>query len=109
MSGTKGKNLFKDFPAVSIEEWEEKIKQDLKGVDYEKKLIWKSPEGISVKPYYRSEHLEQLGYLNSHPGEFPYTRGYNKYGNKWDIREDILVKSFGSWQSTVNSRQKCKV
>jgi len=38
MSGTKDKNLFKDFPAVSIEEWEEKIKQDLKGVDYEKNL-----------------------------------------------------------------------
>ena len=92
MSETKGKNLFKDFPAVSIEEWEEKIKKDLKGVDYEKKLIWKSPESISVKPYYRSEHLEQLDYLNSHPGEFPYTRGYSKFGNKWDIREDILVK-----------------
>ena len=92
MSGTKGNDLFKDFPVVSIEEWEEKIKQDLKGVDYEKKLVWKSPEDISVKPYYRSEHLEQLGYLNSHPGEFPYTRGYGKYGNKWDIREDILVK-----------------
>ncbi len=92
MSGTKGKNLFKDFPPVSIEAWEEKIIQDLKGVDYEKKLVWKSPEGISVKPYYRSEHLEQLGYLNSHPGEFPYTRGYSKYGSKWIIREDILVK-----------------
>ena len=92
MSGTKGNDLFKDFPVVSIEEWEEKIKQDLKGVDYEKKLVWKSPEDISVQPYYRSEHLEQLGYLNSHPGEFPYTRGYSKYGNKWDIREDILVK-----------------
>ena len=92
MSETKGNDLFKDFPSVSIEEWEEKIKQDLKGADYEKKLIWKSPEGISVKPYYRSEHLEQLGYLNSHPGEFPYTRGYGKSGNKWDIREDIVVK-----------------
>ncbi len=92
MSGTKGNDLFEDFPVVSIEEWEEKIKQDLKGVNYEKKLVWKSPEDISVRPYYRSEHLEQLGYLNSHPGEFPYTRGYGKYGNKWDIREDILVK-----------------
>ena len=92
MSGTKGNNLFKDFPAISIEAWEEKIKQDLKGVDYEKKLVWKSPEGISVKPYYRSEHLEQLGYLDSRPGEFPYTRGFGKYGSKWDIREDILVK-----------------
>ena len=92
MSETKGNDLFKEFPVVSTEEWEEKIIQDLKGVDYEKKLVWKSPEGISVKPYYRSEHLEQLGYLNSHPGEFPYTRGFSKFGNKWDIREDIIVR-----------------
>jgi len=92
MSETKVNDLFKEFSVVSIEAWEEKIKQDLKVVDYEKKLIWKSPEGINVKPYYRSEHLEQLGYLNSHPGEFPYTRGYSKFGNKWDIREDIFVK-----------------
>jgi len=92
MSETKGNDLFKDFPSVSIEEWEEKIKQDLKGADYEKKLVWKSPEGINVKPYYCSEHLEQLSYLNSHPGEFPYTRGFSKFGNNWDIREDIIVK-----------------
>lgn len=92
MSGNKGSDLFKDFPAISTDEWEKKIRQDLKGVDYEKRLIWKSPEGINIKPYYRSEHLEELDYLNSYPGEFPFTRGFDKDGNKWDIREDIVVE-----------------
>lgn len=92
MPGRKGNNLFEDFPVVSTEKWEEKIRQDLRGADYDKKLVWLSPESIRIKPYYRSEHLEGLDYLNYPPGEFPYTRGYWKSGNKWEIREDILVK-----------------
>ena len=57
------KKLFTEFPEIATSMWEEKIKADLKGADYEKNLIWKSDEGISVKPYYRQEDLESLDYL----------------------------------------------
>lgn len=57
------KKLFADFPEISTSMWEEKINADLKGADYEKNLIWKSDEGISVKPYYRQEDIDSLGYL----------------------------------------------
>jgi len=57
------KKLFTDFPEINTSMWEEKIRTDLKGADYEKKLVWNSDEGISVKPYYREEDLEQLDYL----------------------------------------------
>jgi len=89
----KNTRLFSDFPTVSTEEWEEKIKQDLKGADYKKKLIWKTIEGINVKPYYRTEDLHNLDYLNSHPGNFPYTRGNIKKNNDWEIRQDIKVNN----------------
>jgi hypothetical protein len=36
----EGEKLFKDFPPVPTSLWEEKIRADLKGADYEKKLIW---------------------------------------------------------------------
>ncbi len=49
--------LLEDFPPVSTEEWEAAIRADLKGADYEKKLIWKTPEGLAVRPYYRREDL----------------------------------------------------
>ena len=57
------KHLFKDFPEISTEKWEQKIQADLKGADYQKKLVWNSTEGIPVKPYYRQEDLENLDYL----------------------------------------------
>lgn len=54
--------LLPDFPPVSTEEWEAAILADLKGADYEKKLVWKSPEGIAIRPYYRREHLPGIAY-----------------------------------------------
>lgn len=54
--------LLPDFPPVPTEEWEAAILADLKGADYEKKLVWKSPEGIAIRPYYRREHLPQIAY-----------------------------------------------
>ncbi len=46
-----------DFPPVPTAEWEKIIQADLKGADYEKKLVWKTEEGLAVKPYYRAEDL----------------------------------------------------
>ncbi len=57
VAGTEQLHLKDEFPAVSTAEWEAVIAADLKGADYEKRLVWKTDEGIAVKPYYRSEHL----------------------------------------------------
>ena len=81
--------LFTEFPPVSTEKWEEVINKDLKGADYEKKLVWKTIEGFKVKPYYRAEDLEHLEYLDSNPSQAPFTRGKHTDNNVWDIRQDI--------------------
>ena len=81
--------LFSEFPAVSTEEWEAAIEKDLKGADYNKKLIWKTNEGFDVKPYYRANDIENLEYLKSNPDEKPFVRGYNKQDNVWDVRQDV--------------------
>jgi methylmalonyl-CoA mutase len=86
------KKLFSEFPPISTSQWEEKIIADLKGADYEKKLIWKTDEGINVKPYYRSEDIEDLEYLEVLPGEKPYARGVKNDQNDWIIRQDIYSK-----------------
>ena len=50
-------NLGQDFPPVATAAWEAAIQKDLKGADYEKKLVWRSDEGLAVRPYYRQrEH-----------------------------------------------------
>ncbi|MCQ2296454.1 MAG: methylmalonyl-CoA mutase family protein [Bacteroidales bacterium] len=81
--------LFSEFPPISTEKWEEVINKDLKGADYEKKLVWKTIEGFNVKPYYRAEDLQGLEYLDSNPNQAPFTRGKHADNNVWDIRQDI--------------------
>ena len=53
-------DLATEFPPVSTAEWEAVINADLKGADYEKKLVWRTEEGLKVKPYYRSEDIAGL-------------------------------------------------
>lgn len=89
MADSNGK-LFSDFPHVSTAEWMEKIQADLKGADFEKKLVWKTNEGFKVKPFYRAEDLEGLKTTNALPGEFPYLRGTKK-NNAWRVRQNIVV------------------
>ena len=87
----KEQKLFAEFPPVTTERWEEAIKADLKGADYEKKLVWKTAEGFNVRPYYRAENLEGLRFLGSQCGEFPYVRGTKK-NNDWLILQTIEVE-----------------
>jgi len=81
-------SLLHEFPPVATEAWEEAIVRDLKGADYDKKLLWKTDEGLAVKPYYRAEDLQGLEYLDPPPGHFPYARGAQPSA-AWRIREEI--------------------
>ena len=85
--------LFSEFAPVSTEEWMAKITADLKGVPFEKKLVWKTGEGFNVNPFYRAEDIEGLKTTESLPGEFPYVRGTKK-DNDWRVRQNIEVCCF---------------
>lgn len=91
MANTKREKLFAEFPPVPTEKWEEVIAVDLKGADYERKLVWRTPEGFNVRPYYRAENLEGLKFLASEPGEFPYVRG-TRCDNVWRVHQSLTVK-----------------
>ena len=84
-------NLLADFPAISTQEWKDKIIADLKGADFDKKLVWRTPEGFNVMPFYRQEDIEGLQTKDSAPGKFPYVRG-TKLHNNWLVRQDIDAK-----------------
>ena len=90
MANTKEK-LFAEFPPVSTEQWEAVITTDLKGADYERKLVWKTGEGFDVRPYYRAENLASVEYLGAEAGEFPFVRGVSK-DNTWRVHQTISVE-----------------
>ena len=74
------KSLFDDFNPVSAKAWKQKIQLDLKGADYNDTLIWKSLEGIDVKPFYNTEDLASIPQNIETP-------------TSWNIGENIYVKN----------------
>ena len=90
MANTKREKLFTEFPPVSTEQWEAAIAVDLKGADYERKLVWRTGEGFNVRPYYRAENLEGIQFLGSQAGEFPYVRG-TRANNHWRVHQTVEV------------------
>ena len=91
MATTNCEKLFAEFPAVSTEAWDAAITVDLKGADYERKLVWRTNEGFNLRPYYRAENLEGLETLGTQAGEFPYLRGVSG-DNSWLTHQTIAVK-----------------
>jgi methylmalonyl-CoA mutase len=71
--------LFSDFQEVSSKAWKQKIQYELQGEDYNDKLVWESPEGIKVKPFYNSEDLKALD-ISDLPRE-----------NGWNIAQGIYA------------------
>ena len=84
--------LFSEFQAPTKQEWIDKINVDLKGADYEKKMVWRTNEGFSMQPFYQREDIKDLAAVNSLPGQFPYVRGNKKDNNVWYVRQNIGVE-----------------
>ena len=83
--------LFSEFTAPTTQEWLDKIEVDLKGADFQKRLVWRTNEGFNVQPFYRREDLANLKTPDALPGEFPFVRGNKKDSNEWYIRQNIKV------------------
>lgn len=83
--------LFSEFQAPTTQEWMDKIQVDLKGADFQKRMVWRTNEGFDVMPFYRREDLADLKAVNSLPGEFPFVRGNKKDNNIWYVRQEINV------------------
>jgi methylmalonyl-CoA mutase len=71
------KAFFAEFQPITDEQWQQQVLKDLKGAAPET-LVWESPEGITVKPYYRATNRPALQVPVRPVGE-------------WLIRQDITV------------------
>ena len=73
----------------TLDDWRALAAEDLKGADPDT-LVWRTPEGIDVKPLYTADDLAAVPDLDSLPGFAPFTRGVRAtmYANRpWTIRQ----------------------
>ena len=88
------RKLFDKFPPVSREEWIEKIRSDLRGADFESKLVWKTREGFDVMPFYSSEDLGGSKYRFNRSPLLNKASASPLAGNSWLVRQNIEVTDY---------------
>lgn len=74
--------------SATYADWHKNATKELKGGEPETKLLWKTPEGIDIKPLYTKDDTASVPL--EVPGSFPFTRGpyatmYTK--RPWTIRQ----------------------
>jgi methylmalonyl-CoA mutase len=73
----------------NLKDWKELASKQMKGKPVDS-LNWKTPEGITVKPLYTDEDIEDLPHVKTLPGYAPFVRGpmATMYaGRPWTIRQ----------------------
>lgn len=87
-------NISQEFETPTLQQWRQVVDRDLQGAPYDKKLIWKTLEGIAVEPLFTRQDLDGVSHLGTLPGFGPYVRGTEPLSGvlpKWQIRQDSLL------------------
>lgn len=84
-------NLKNEFPIPTFSDWKKQVEADLKGESFEKKLLTKTYEAITLQPIYTSNDIENLSFINNYPGFENFLRGSkasNYHSEPWEIAQE---------------------
>lgn len=87
-------HLFGEFKDATYEEWKGAATVLLKGKPFEKEMLTKTPEGITLQPIYLKDSLDNFPHTDSLPGFPPYVRGTKVEGNMvepWGICQELYA------------------
>lgn len=88
-----------DFKIPAYEEWKQAVEKSLKGASFTK-LLTSTYEGITLQPMYQKKDIENLAFVSSHPGEFPFVRGTTHQKEQWLVAQEVnhpLVNEANKW------------
>jgi len=88
----QAQRLLADFPEHSYEQWHQAAEALLKGAPFEKLLVSKTYENITIQPIYRREDIANLPHRNHFPGADSRVRGSHAYGfldTGWEVSQEL--------------------
>ncbi len=89
---TEAENLFSEFSPLSKKQWKELAIEDLKGADYDKKLVWHTMDQLAIEPYYTWEEVGAASYPDNCVPAQPAVPGRLKTARTWDNLVPLSVK-----------------
>ncbi|MEZ4746574.1 MAG: methylmalonyl-CoA mutase subunit beta [Calditrichia bacterium] len=97
--------LSRQFVNATDAEWRSAAEKLLKGKSFEKTLISRTIENISLSPIYGASDVPET-FPNANPGEFPFQRGATAGGffnRNWQIAQEIRANSPRTFNSMLKN------
>lgn len=101
--------LLGEFERPSYEDWKSAAEALLKGAPFEKKLLTRTVEGITLQPIYRRESVEGLSHPGILPGAAGSPRGSRAAGYldaPWDSLQEITAGEPGEFNRQLHEGLK---
>ncbi|MDR1145941.1 MAG: acyl-CoA mutase large subunit family protein [Verrucomicrobiales bacterium] len=92
MSTNTSEPLLSEFAKPSYEQWKVEAEKLLKGVPFEKKMLTRTHEGITLRGIYNPADVQDLAGLDGKPGFAAFTRARNAAGytgEGWKISQEL--------------------
>jgi methylmalonyl-CoA mutase len=89
-------SLLAEFPEHTYAQWHQAAEQLLKGASFEKLLVSKTYEDITIQPIYRREDIANLEHRKHLPGSASHVRGSHPCGflkHGWQVSQELKAAS----------------
>lgn len=84
--------------------WKKTVEAELKGADFDKKLVTRTFDGTTLQPLYTRADVKGLSGLDSAPGNAPFLRGVRAAGyrgERWEVAQEILAATPGELNAAL--------
>ncbi len=88
----QAQSLLSEFPEHTYEQWHAAAEALLKGAPFEKLLVSKTYEDITIQPIYRREDIANLEHRKHFPGSSSLVRGSHAkgfLGTGWEVSQEL--------------------
>jgi methylmalonyl-CoA mutase len=92
LSPEDGGPTFSEFSAATYDQWRKAAESALKGAPFDKKLLTRTYEEITLRPLYWQQDIEDLPHLDSLPGFTPCVRStavLGHQGEPWAVAQEL--------------------
>lgn len=89
---TQAERLLSEFPEHTYDQWHAAAEALLKGAPFEKRLVSKTYEDITIQPIYRREDIADLEARKDYPGSGSLVRGSHAEGflkAGWEVSQEL--------------------
>ena len=88
--------LFNEFQTITSKQWKQKSQFELNGADYNESLLWNSPEGINVKPFYHFDEFETPFHLKTEATNFKICQNIFVFDEKKSLKKALKSLNCGA-------------